>query len=81
MVKATKNYHYIGTQVIFIIIITCNRPQICLYSTFETFTCAAGDSISNFADSELQKTTPYFVLNTDGAVQGCTDIFIVSNRF
>lgn len=43
MVKATKNYHYIGTQVIFIIIITCNRPQICLYSTFETFTCAAGD--------------------------------------
>lgn len=26
MVKSTQNYHCIGIQVIFIIIITCNRP-------------------------------------------------------
>lgn len=81
MVKATQNYHYIGIQVIFIIIITCNSPQICLYSTYETFTYDAGDLISDFVDSEPQKTTPNFVLNTNSAVQGCTDIFIVSNRF
>lgn len=70
VVKATQNNHCICIQVIFIIIITCNRPQICLYSIFETLTCVTGDPTPNFVDSELPKTTPYFVLYTNSAVPG-----------
>lgn len=71
VVKATQNDPCIGIPVILVIIITCNRPQRCLYSISETFNCAAGDPISNFVDSELPKTPPHFVLNTNTAVQGC----------
>lgn len=67
MVKATQNYPYKQFLSLLWHVSTINIFVFYIWD----ITCATGDPISNFVDSELQKKTPYFVLNTNSAVQGC----------